>query len=328
MSTIRVWWTTLITIACLTAHGQFPPAAGQAGSTAIRNDSTAIVAWATGCKVVRGFIDIAMPEGGIVSAGSTENTLGFARGNPVMTLSLGDRGWAILTFSAPIRNGPGPDFVVFENSFSDDFLELAFVEVSSDGESFFRFPSVSLTDTMEQIPTFGTLNPGHIHNLAGKYRAGYGTPFDLSELGNPAGIDINNITHVKVLDVAGSILPQLASRDSEGRIINDPYPTPFPTGGFDLDGIGVIHQAGSGVSDAAGRSNFNIYPNPVRDHFRISGGIHQVTQAWLAAANGSRVRLTPDASGYYSVAGLPEGLYILTLHTSQTVFSTKILIHQ
>jgi hypothetical protein len=33
-----------------------------------------------------------------------------------------------------------------------------------------------------------------------------------------------------------------ASCDSQGHQINDPWPTPFPTGGFDLDAVGVIHQ--------------------------------------------------------------------------------------
>ena len=33
-----------------------------------------------------------------------------------------------------------------------------------------------------------------------------------------------------------------ASYDSQGNIINDPFPTPFETGGFDLDAIGVIHS--------------------------------------------------------------------------------------
>ena len=60
---------------------------------------------------------------------------------------------ATVTFASPIYNGEGPDFAVFENGFDIDdeydptgvlhFLELAFVEVSSDGENFFRFPAVT-----------------------------------------------------------------------------------------------------------------------------------------------------------------------------------------
>ena len=55
-------------------------------------------------------------------------------------------------------------------------------------------------------------------------------------------LDINNITHVKIIDVIGSINQSYASYDSQGNIINDPFPTPYETGGFDLDAIGVIHS--------------------------------------------------------------------------------------
>jgi hypothetical protein len=33
-----------------------------------------------------------------------------------------------------------------------------------------------------------------------------------------------------------------ASYDSQGHQINDPWPTNFPTGGFDLDAVGVINE--------------------------------------------------------------------------------------
>jgi hypothetical protein len=49
---------------------------------------------------------------------------------------------------------------------------------------------------------------------------------------------------VRVVDVVGSIDPAYARRDSDGRIVNDPWPTDFPiigNGGFDLDAIGVFH---------------------------------------------------------------------------------------
>jgi hypothetical protein len=159
-------------------------------------------------------------------------------------VSLGDGGIATLTFSAAIFNGEGFDFAIFENSFSDDFLELAHVEVSSDGINFFRFPSVSLSPSDVQVESFGLLDATQIYNLAGKYRLFYGTPFDLQDLANELGLDINSMTHVRIIDVVGSILPEFATYDSQGNIINDPWPTPFPTSGFDLDAVGVIHQVG------------------------------------------------------------------------------------
>ena len=48
-----------------------------------------------------------------------------APGNGVV--SLGDGGYALLTFEKPIKNGID-DFAIFENSFSDTFLELGLVD--------------------------------------------------------------------------------------------------------------------------------------------------------------------------------------------------------
>ena len=87
------------------------------------------------------------------------------------------------------------------------------MEVSSDGVNYFRFPATSYTDTTVQTGSFGSTDATKINNLAGKYRALYGTPFDLEELKNENGLDVNNITHIKIIDVVGSIQNQYASRD-------------------------------------------------------------------------------------------------------------------
>ncbi|WP_432798750.1 PEP-CTERM sorting domain-containing protein [Poriferisphaera sp. WC338] len=221
--------------------GSFAPAAGQTGSTAIHKDDVAFVGWATGATVVRGLADIANPGGANASFGTDSEAIGKAEGTSLDVVSLGDGGSAILTFDTAIANGDGADFAVFENSFSDVFLELAFVEVSSDGINFFRFDAVSETQTTTQVGGFGTLDPTNLDNLAGKYRQGYGTPFDLEELVGTIGLDVNNITHVRVVDVVGSINPLHATTDSLGNVINDPYATPFSSSGFDLDAVGVIN---------------------------------------------------------------------------------------
>ncbi len=247
----------------IVAWAQFPGPAGTPGSTAMYKDSSAFVAWATGCEVVRGYINIAQPNLGLVSSGAPDMATGKSGENGVV--SLGDGGYAILTFERPIKNGPGFDFAVFENAFSDMFLELAFVEVSSDGVNFFRFPATSLTDIDEQIGPFDQKGDAtKLNNLAGKYRLFYGTPFDLEELAEVDGLDINNITHVKVIDVVGSIDPQWGTMDALGNMINDPYPTEFPTGGFDLDAVGVIHQSEQvALKNYDFKMDFKIFPNPL-----------------------------------------------------------------
>jgi hypothetical protein len=238
------------------AAGPFAPAAGEPNSIAIAmpkdpNDHSVFVGWATGVSVVRGLQKIDAPSFGYASHGRPEGALGPAQGQTVEgVVSLGDGGTAVLMFDPPIANGPGWDFAVFENGFvvnspNQMFLELAFVEVSSDGVHYERFGAVSLTkadDPNDQVPNLGAIDTTNIHNFAGKYQRGYGTPFDLEEIRDVNDlVDAGRITYIRIIDVVGSIDDAWASYDSLGNKINDPWPTPFSTGGFDLDAVGVMH---------------------------------------------------------------------------------------
>ena len=224
--------------------GPYSPPAGVSGSTAVSSTDLALVEWASGVSsLTRGPQDISASGGALATQGATAGALGAADNS---TVSLGDGGSITVTFDKAITNGNGADFAVFENGFlsgggNNTFAELGFVDVSSDGTSFFRFPSISLTQTTTQIATFGTLDPTNIHDLAGQFTASNGTPLDLSELSGVAGLDISNIVAVRVTDVVGSINPLYGTRDSQGNLINDPFTTPFASGGFDLDAVGVIH---------------------------------------------------------------------------------------
>ncbi len=159
---------------------------------------------------------------------------------------LGDHGTITLTFATPIADGEGYDLAVFENGFAsgaNDFLELGYVEVSSDGTDFVRFDSASRRTAT--VGGFGTQSPGELGGLAGKDLSGRGTPFDLSLLANrpevrDGTVDLDRITHVRIRDVHGA--GDDPSVDSFGRTIHDPTPT-TGSGGFDLTGVGVLHPA-------------------------------------------------------------------------------------
>ena len=217
-----------------------------------------MVAWADGYTN--------MQFGANVAEGwkTPNKALGHADGNSFDVVVLGRRGRITLTFSQGIADGTGFDFAVFENSVSDTFLELAWVEVSSDGIHFVRFPNYSYTG--DPVPAFGAVDPTFIYGLAGKYRQGYGTPFDLAELQLVADaiqagshdftagyvsaftnrfqyFDASSVHYVRIVDIAGDGL----DLESEGYAIYDPYPTAI-TAGFDLDAVGVMNQpAPSGV---------------------------------------------------------------------------------
>lgn len=158
-----------------------------------------------------------------------------------------------------IVNQSGYDFVVFENGiFSQSsngdavpgqlFAELAYVEVSTNGVDFVRFPNASLTEIPKDL--FGTIDTPQVHNLAGIHpntrATSLGTPFDLQDLAGTQAVingivDINDIRFVRLVDIPGFG----GYADTQGHPIYDP--TGGWTNGFDLDAIGVLHaQAFSG----------------------------------------------------------------------------------
>ncbi len=259
----------MLTAASVMAQDPFCGGVGSEGCDAVACDAPNIKAWATGCTVVLGPQVVNDSTSPLVDFGTANDAIGAASTSVYNVVSLGDGGMATLTFDVVITNGEGPDFAVYENSFNDYFLELAFVEVSSDGVHFVRFPATSLTQTETQINGMGSIDPTQINNLAGKYRVGYGTPFDLEELRDSATIDINHVTHVRIIDVVGSIDPRYGSLDANGHLINDPFPTDSYSGGFDLDAVAVLHHNREGIQ-AAGATRLTLYPNPTRTSVSVT----------------------------------------------------------
>ena len=203
-SKYKFLFTTLVVFSsCHAISAQFAPAVGQNGTTAIHKDSSILINWAKTTVYSLGPVDISDSISLYPNVGDAISPTGKAGVNGI--LSLGDGGSATLYFNPPIMNGNGWDFCVFENAFNDDFLELGYVEISSNGNDFFRFPSTSFTQDTVQTDAFGSTNTQLINNLAGKYRVNYGAPFNLDEMNNIIGLDVNSITHVRIIDVIGSI---------------------------------------------------------------------------------------------------------------------------
>ena len=294
-------------------HGPFCGAAGTEGSTAIAANSTAIVAWATGVELTRGPQNITNPDGPRAGFGGDTNAIGMATmDNTMDAVSLGDGGSALVTFARPIRNGEGFDFAVYENAFGDGSLELAFVEVSTDGQRFVRFPATCLTQSETQLGNAGQSDPTNLNNLAGKYRIGFGTPFDLEELSDSTGINIDSIVYVRIIDVVGSIDPQYGTYDAFGHIINDPWPTPFESSGFDLTGVAVMHER----TDVEGIDNVataikSVWPNPTSDYVNV--GVSHAVEAVLYDLSGRRVAsfVLNEGSNRLDLRALRNGVYML-----------------
>jgi hypothetical protein len=193
----------------------------------------------------------------IVSLGDMDATeiaahLANPAANPLGTL--------VLTFDHAITNGDGADFAAFENGFVSDyntgagsvagqmFAELGYVEVSTDGEHYARFPSeyLNYADAPPGSQAYLTQDVSNIYNLAGKHANAYGiswgTPFDLDDLLDhqlvlDGLVNLDEINYVKIVDIPGDG----TFTDSLGNPIYDAWVT-WGSGGMDFEALGVINQ--------------------------------------------------------------------------------------
>jgi hypothetical protein len=239
--------------------------------------------------------------------------LGPATGNNFDIASLGDLngeqldqneepGQITLSFSEVIRNGAGYDFAVFENGLSSRintaggsvagqmFAELAYVEVSSNGQDFARFPAVSLTPA--PVGPYGTMEISKVYNLAGKHPNGdaicTGTPFDLQELAEHSDVvsgvvDINNIKYVRLVDIPGSgdfCDDAVRHIDPGAWLRGTPYTSNHPiydawvtfgSSGFDVEAVGVLREqeyAGDiNLNSGVDMHDFALFASAWQSHF-------------------------------------------------------------
>jgi hypothetical protein len=275
MTTLKLISGVMLTVAAIAAASG-PYSDGMADPTNAYDPGIAGFVGPSGDGTVSGnainpwFIGWASGHSDVYLAGTTGDTnwelypdpaaaYGPATGNVQDVITLGDLdasmlaagdpvGYVTMTFDVAVRNGVGADVAIFENGFvaeaGGSMAELAYVEVSTDGVTFARFPSVSLTPGL--VGGYGTVNPTEVYNLAGKhtnaYGVSWGTPFDLDDLAaDPAvlsgAVDLMDINHVRVVDIPGDG----SFTDSLGNPIYDAWVT-WETGGFDLDAIGVLNE--------------------------------------------------------------------------------------
>jgi hypothetical protein len=149
-------------------------------------------------------------------------------GGTVDVASLGCEGTIVLEFEAPgIVDGPGPDLIVFENAFSEDFPEPGEVSVSEDGLTWSVFPCepISLDGCAGVHPTLAL--PNNEIDPTDPELAG-GDAFDLGELG------LARVNFVRVRDRSREHWQALG-----GLTYCDPGNN--GAGGFDLDAIVAVH---------------------------------------------------------------------------------------
>ncbi len=175
--------------------------------------------------------------------------------------SLGVGGSLTLGFDVTIMDGPGADIAVFENAFLDFTLagaysETAYVEVSTDGVVFARFPT-SYAGPAGPLSPFGTTPLGSYGGLAGRRpvlanadgneldpriptEAG-GSAYDLADLGRTAevvsgAVDLDRIHFVRLVDAVDGEL------DKKGNTIWD---NSGPAGSADIDAVTALNHTGN-----------------------------------------------------------------------------------
>ena len=277
-----------------------------AGATSgINYNDPRIAGWATGAAVT-------WPAGWTPSYNDPDNALGpvVPNAGDYAVVTLGDCGTAVLTFGRTISNGPGPDLAVFENGFSEPaypgklFAELAYVEVSTDGDNYARFPSVSLNAWPGDR---ATLDPTNVYNLAGKTvnndqnQIWRGTPFDLSDLTSSAfvlsgAVKLNDIQYVRIVDVYGHtdgssvdeatslIDPATGLNYTKNHRIYDGGNFGAEFTGFDLDAVAVVKAV---IGDANGDGNVDGGDLAIWQQHYDPLGLNKATNgAWSADFNG------------------------------------------
>jgi hypothetical protein len=166
------------------------------------------------------------PVGGGATQGSTD------------VVSLGGGGTIVVSFAPnAIVDGPGPDFIVFENPFfiggssTNVFAEPGEVSVSDDGTTWVTFPcapAIELSSSTGVGPPYGSCagwHPVYSNPLNGisplDPSVAGGDPFDLADLG------VAHARYVRIVDKTAESCP-----DGGG------HPT---TNGFDLDAVSIVN---------------------------------------------------------------------------------------
>jgi hypothetical protein len=153
----------------------------------------------------------------------------------------------------------------------------------------------------------------------------------LNEFAALSSVNINAITHIRIVDVVGSMDNNFAKRDSRGVKINDPWPTPFGSSGFDLDAVGVIHQfASDGLSDVKRETPFQ-FQNPintqqdllVRLDKSINSGVIRISQLNGIVVSETEVN---DGECEHPLRIDKQGLYFISLQTDNGITTKRLIV--
>lgn len=219
---------------------------------------------------------------------------------PEHLLSLGLNGEITVGFkNYSIIDGPGTDFIIYENVLWSKYTKKCFVEpavvsVSENGTDFVEFPWNK--ETMEGCaglrPTIGKMVDVDILKSGGDH-------FDLEKIG------VKAVNYIRIKDVTEHIM-------KPGHPLYD-----ATLSGFDLNAVvGINYEAKkSSVQEIA--EGINLY-----DYLRSNPDAKLV----IYNVNGQIVADDFSQNYHYIVANLHSGIYIVTINNNKTIEYFKVNI--
>ncbi len=120
---------------------------------------------------------------------------------------------------------------------------------------------------------------------------------------------------------------EYATYDIYENPINDPWPTPFESSGFDLDAVGIIHDKEHTAIGQFNKIEYSIGPNPFSDFLKINDLKEGVEINIFNLDSEHIFNFKVDKEGSVLIKGnnLPKGLLLLQIIEDGNSITRKIL---
>ncbi len=116
--------------------------------------------------------------------------------------------------------------------------------------------------------------------------------------------------------------------DKNNNIVNDPWSTPFPSSGFDLDAVGVINQVPVSVMEHKKlESMISVFPTQIKDEITIVNASENNLLVNITDLTGKNI-LTKEILREKTRVSLKElnaGIYFLKISNGEMSITKKII---
>lgn len=177
-------------------------------------------------------------------------------------------------------------------------------------------------------------------NLQVKVKSGnFGTTVDVEATdyadggdasGNPCIFGANTNGYWVRLDLPSNILPYITKADTTQFIISAENISGSSVTFSDASNpeyapiLNLAYGMLTGISETEAEKNIQIFPNPTNGLLRIESNNLKIQQIQITDMIG-KTMMTSENVKTLDISGLSEGLYLVSLHTSEGIFSKRIV---